>query len=65
MPFRYRILNTDGDDLGPFVSGDMSWAPGETLALGSSGIFRITAVIEPEHGADFAAYLVVEELPDE
>ncbi len=63
MPFRYRLLSTKGDDLGPFVSGDRTWKPGDTLPRGPWDVLRITAVVEPEDGADFAAYLVVETVP--
>jgi hypothetical protein len=64
MP-RYRLLSSHGDDLGPFLSGDTRWEPGDTLALGSSGLFRITAVVEPEKvTGDVTAYLVLDELPE-
>ena len=61
MVYRYRLLNPDGDDLGPFVSSTDKWAVGEKLPSRGWSVLRITAVVEPEDGATFKAYLVVEE----
>jgi hypothetical protein len=60
MPFRYRLLSTTGEDLGPFVSGDTSWEVGDVIARDSAEALRVVAVVEPEGFADVVAYLVVE-----
>lgn len=61
MVYRYRLLSPVGDDLGPFVSSSKEWTVGETLPDRSGSVLRVTAVVEPEDGATFRAYLVVEE----
>jgi hypothetical protein len=58
--FRYRLLSSEGDDLGPFVSNHNRWKSGDTLPRNARDDFQVTAVVEPEDGATFAAYLVVE-----
>jgi hypothetical protein len=58
--FRYRLLSSQGDDLGPFVSSHNNWKSGDTLPSNARDELQVTAVVEPEDGASFAAYLVVE-----
>jgi hypothetical protein len=59
MPFRFRLVDPEGTDLGPFVSKRMEWKPGERIGRSKGEDMLITAVIEPEQGAAFQAYLVV------
>ena len=59
MAFRYRLINADGTDLGPFVSKRRDWKPGDRLGRSKGEDMLITAVIEPEQEAGFHAYLVV------
>jgi hypothetical protein len=59
MPFRYRLIDADGTDLGPFVSKTQNWKPGDRIGRSKGGDMLITAVIEPEGDAGFQAYLVV------
>ena len=63
-PFRYRLIDSNGSDLGPFVSS-IDWPVGGLMNT-SAGYFRITAVVEPETEEPFRAYLVVEpfNMPD-
>ena len=58
--YRYRLIDKNGDDLGPFVSGLKDWCPGR-LILQPTGDFEVRAVVEAEPGETFAAYLVVEQ----
>lgn len=61
MPlYRYRLIDAEGNDLGPFVSSDSEVQAGRTVANGAGEVWRVTAVVAPEHdeGA-FRAYLVV------
>jgi hypothetical protein len=59
MPaFRYRLLDSDGSDLGPFVSSHPHWEPGR-LIRHVGGYLRIVAVVEPETEEKFRACLVV------
>jgi hypothetical protein len=62
MPFlfRYRLIDVEGNDLGPFVTSESNWTPGNTIPRGSGDVLRVTAVVAPEYGQDFSAYLVVE-----
>ena len=61
MPYRYRLIDAHGADLGPFVSNDAEWVPGRTIARGIDEMLRVVAVVEPEDARDFRAYLVVEQ----
>jgi hypothetical protein len=56
--YRYRLIDTEGIDLGPFVSGFDDWRPGRII-LQPGGDFEVTAVVETEPGEKFRAYLVV------
>jgi hypothetical protein len=64
-PLRYRLIDGNGSDLGPFVSST-DWPVGGLLET-TSGFVRITAVVEPETEDSLHAYLVVEpfEMPEE
>ena len=65
MPlYRYRLIDRDGADLGPFVSSSADWRPGETMPRTGMGVLRVTAVVDPEPGTEkrFRAYLVVEQV---
>ena len=57
-PFRYRLIDGSGSDLGPFVSRT-NWPVGGLIET-PDGYLRITAVVEPETDEIFRAYLVVE-----
>lgn len=58
-PFRYRLIGSDGGDLGPFVSSHPEWPVGGLIPQ-IDGYLRITAVVEPLTEETFQAYLVVE-----
>jgi hypothetical protein len=60
--YRYRLLDeSDGTDLGPFVSMRLAFHPGETLARGAGERFELVNVVEPEN-ENFRAYLIVRRL---
>jgi hypothetical protein len=59
MPFRYRLIDADGNDLGPFVSKVEDWKPGDRIGRSKAEDMLITAVVEAEPDAGFKAYLVV------
>jgi hypothetical protein len=62
MPsFRYRLIDSDGSDLGPFVASHAHWQPGGLIPH-ADGYLRIVAVVEPLTDEAFQAYLVVEKL---
>jgi len=57
--YRYRLIDEQtGDDLGPFVSLRLTFAPGELIARTGSEHLHVVNVVEPENEA-FRAYLVV------
>jgi hypothetical protein len=59
MPFRYRLVDAEGTDLGPFVSKNQAWKPGDRIGRSKGEDMQIMAVVEPEGDAGFLAYLVV------
>jgi len=58
MPFRCRLVDAEGTDLG-LVSKRQDWKPGERIGQSKGEDMLITAVIEPEGDVGFQAYLVV------
>jgi hypothetical protein len=63
MPHRFRLIDAEGTDLGPFVSKRHDWKAGERIGRSKRKDMLIMAVIEPEEeGAGFQAYLVVSPL---
>ena len=58
---RYRLINSEGVDLGPFVSGFDDWHAGRII-LQPSGDLEVAAVVEAEPGENFRAYLVVKKI---
>ncbi len=59
MPFRYRLIDGEGTDLGVFVSKVSDWKAGDRIGRSKGEDMLITAVVEPEQDAGFLAYLVV------
>jgi hypothetical protein len=59
MPYRYRLIDAEGTDLGPFVSKRRNWEAGERIGRSRGQDMVITAVVKPEGDAGFLAYLVV------
>ena len=62
MPFRFRLIDAEGTDLGPFVSKRADWKAGERIGRSKGEDMLITAVVEPEEDAGFHAYVVVSPL---
>lgn len=60
MP-RFRLINVDGDDLGPFQAAAPNWAAADRIHRG--GYHRDLVVVQlvpAEDGDDADGYLVVE-----
>jgi hypothetical protein len=55
--YRYRLIDREGVDLGPFASRQAEWQPGEVLFRAAGNLRVIAVVVETEK--DFRAYLVV------
>ena len=61
---RYRLIDGDGVDLGPFVTGSDSWQAGRVI-LHPDADYEVIAVVEAEPGENFRAYLVVKLFTDD
>jgi hypothetical protein len=58
--YRYRLIDTEGNDLGPFVSRDSEIQAGRTIPRGAGEAWHVTAVVAAEQDVNnFRAYLVV------
>jgi hypothetical protein len=57
--YRFRLIDEDGADLGPFASTRPVWSVGQQIARSPTERFVVTNVVEPEEQANFRAYLVV------
>lgn len=57
--YRFRLIDENGDDLGPFVSSRHSWREGDTIARRPAERLAVVRVVEAEEDASFRAYLVV------
>lgn len=61
--YRYRLIaESDGADLGPFVSSRLAFRPGELIGRESGERFELVNVVAPEN-ENFRAYLIVRRLP--
>jgi hypothetical protein len=62
VAFRFRLLDVEGNDLGPLVSQQSHWSVGERVHRGSDE-WIVSAVVPSEDAMDSMAYLVVEPAP--
>jgi hypothetical protein len=57
--YRYRLIDErTGDDLGPFVSPRLVFAPGEEIVRARGERFLVARTVEPEN-ENFRAYVIV------
>lgn len=56
---RYRLIDRDGTDLGPLVSPQTTWAPGELMLDPRGRLFRVLGMASAAAVDDFDGYLVV------
>ena len=56
---RFRLIDEDGVDLGPFVATRTVWEIGERIARSPAERFLIMNVVPAEPHDSFTAYLVV------
>jgi hypothetical protein len=57
--YRYRLIDEEGAELGPFVSPRLAFQVGEQIAKQSSERYEIVRVVEAAPTEGFRAYLVV------
>jgi len=57
--YRYRIVNEEGVELGPYASARLAFQVGERLVRRRGERYEIVKVVEAERDESFRAYLVV------
>lgn len=61
MPFRFRLVDEQGNDLGPFATRQGDWRQGERLSRWHGERFEIVEVVD-SGDESVHAYLVVREV---
>jgi hypothetical protein len=56
---RYRLIDEQGDDLGPFHTAAPTWRVGDTIYRGRGGSLVVVNVTPAFDGDDVDGYLVV------
>jgi hypothetical protein len=63
--FRYRLLDEDGTDLGPFVTAEPSWQTGQVIYYSHGAVLEVVRVVDTDDNEDpdgVRGYLVVRTL---
>jgi hypothetical protein len=56
---RFRLIDEDGEDLGPLRAATPTWAPGDRISRGPGKSLIVVNVTEALEGDDVDGYLVV------
>jgi hypothetical protein len=59
MPYRYRLVDESGNDLGPFASRRTLWVVGERLSRSHGEELEVVNFVRAEDGDRFHGYVVV------
>ena len=59
MPFRFRLIDEAGGDLGSFATSEPNWVPGHRIHRGPGDNLEVIRVVAAEDGDDVHGYLVV------
>ena len=59
MSHRFRLMDEDGTDLGPFSAAAPSWSPGHRIQIDADYALEVVQVVPATEGDDVTAYLVV------
>jgi len=59
----FRLISSEGDDLGSFRASGRSWAAGDRIHQGGSGDLVVVRLVTAEPGDEVDGYLVVEPAP--
>lgn len=59
--FRFRLLDVDGNDLGPFATSEPNWQPGHRIQRGASDALEVVGVTWAAEGDVVAGYLIVKQ----
>lgn len=57
--FRFRLLDEDGNDLGPFATSEPNWRPGHRIQRGAGAALEVVRLVDAAEGDDVAGYLIV------
>jgi len=56
----YRLISSEGDDLGPFRAAVPNWRAGDRIHRGRNGDLVVVRLVAAEPDDDVDGYLVVE-----
>jgi hypothetical protein len=56
----YRLMSSDGEDLGPFRAAVPDWTPGNRIHRGVDGDLVVIRLVTAEEGDNVDGYLIVE-----
>jgi hypothetical protein len=56
--FRFALVSTDGDALGPVAFACQDFKPGDTIPQGRGASLRVVRVIEPENDGELPLLVV-------
>ncbi len=59
MSHPFRLIDEDGDDLGPFMSSEPNWHAGHQIQRGSDDTLEVVRLVAAEEDDDVNGYLVV------
>ena len=59
----YRLISSDGDDLGAFKAANPDWSAGDRIQRGRDGDLRVVRLVAAEPDDEVDGYLVVEPAP--
>jgi hypothetical protein len=59
----YRLISTDGEDLGSFRAAVPDWCGGDRIHRGRAGDLLVVRLVAAEPGDEVDGYLVVEPAP--
>ena len=62
MPYRFRLIDEAGNDLGPLASRRGEWTPGERVSRWHGERLEIVNVVQTEDAGEIAGYIVVKPL---
>ncbi len=60
---RFRLVNADADDLGPFVTNTADWKPSDRIYRSSECDLIVLRAVEADASDNVDGYLVVEPAP--
>ena len=64
MPFRFKMVDRDGGDLGTFTTAAPDWRRGDVVLLSPKRRVKILVTRDPQDEAQFAGEWVVEPVTD-